>query len=57
MSPFSARCHERTSTGDLTAALGVAKPSLYAAFGSKEQLFYEALADLLRPAYGPIPGD
>jgi len=32
-----------TSMSDLTEALGVNKPSLYAAFGNKEQLFYQAL--------------
>ena len=38
---------EGTSTAQLTAAMGIAPPSLYAAFGSKEALFREALA-----AYG-----
>lgn len=33
-----------TSLSDLTAALGINKPSLYAAFGNKEQLFASALA-------------
>jgi AcrR family transcriptional regulator len=32
-----------TSMRDLTAALGINKPSLYAAFGNKEQLFQLAL--------------
>lgn len=32
-----------TSLSDLTAALGINKPSLYAAFGNKEQLFASAL--------------
>lgn len=32
-----------TSLTDLTAALGINKPSLYAAFGNKEQLFKAAL--------------
>lgn len=32
-----------TSMTDLTAAMGIAAPSLYAAFGSKEDLFAEAL--------------
>ena len=32
-----------TSLTDLTAALGINKPSLYAAFGNKEQLFATAL--------------
>ena len=34
---------EATSLADLTAAMGIASPSLYAAFGSKEALFVEAL--------------
>jgi len=32
-----------TSLADLTSALGINKPSLYAAFGNKEQLFSTAL--------------
>ena len=35
---------EGTSTAQLTAAIGISPPSLYAAFGSKEALFREALA-------------
>ncbi|MBL8277052.1 MAG: helix-turn-helix transcriptional regulator [Pelomonas sp.] len=35
---------EGTSTAQLSAAMGIAPPSLYAAFGSKESLFREALA-------------
>jgi len=34
---------EATSLADLTAAMGIASPSLYAAFGSKEALYVEAL--------------
>lgn len=34
---------EETSMSDLTQAMGIAPPSLYAAFGSKEALFIEAL--------------
>lgn len=33
-----------TSLADLTEALGINKPSLYAAFGNKEQLFASALS-------------
>lgn len=35
--------YETTSIGDLTAAMGVTAPSLYAAFGNKQQLFLEAV--------------
>ncbi len=35
--------YETTSIADLTAAMGVTAPSLYAAFGNKEQLFIEAM--------------
>jgi AcrR family transcriptional regulator len=35
--------YETTSIGELTAAMGVTAPSLYAAFGNKQQLFFEAM--------------
>jgi AcrR family transcriptional regulator len=35
--------YETTSIADLTAAMGVTAPSLYAAFGNKQQLFLEAM--------------
>jgi AcrR family transcriptional regulator len=35
--------YEGTSTTQLTAEIGISQPSLYAAFGSKEGLFKEAL--------------
>jgi AcrR family transcriptional regulator len=36
--------YDGTSVADLTAAMAIRPPSLYAAFGSKEQLFREAVA-------------
>jgi len=44
MELFWARGYEGTAMTDLTAAMGINSPSLYAAFGSKEALFREALA-------------
>lgn len=41
---FWERGYEGTSVSELAQAMGVNPPSLYAAFGSKEQLFREAVA-------------
>ena len=41
---FWQRGYEGASMAELTAALGMNKPSIYAAFGNKEELFRKALA-------------
>jgi len=41
---FWARGYEGASMAELTDALGINKPSIYAAFGNKEELFRKALA-------------
>jgi AcrR family transcriptional regulator len=43
MHVFWARGYEGASMSDLTEALGVNKPSIYGAFGSKEELFRKTL--------------
>lgn len=40
---FWRKGYEATSIADLTEAIGIGAPSLYAAFGSKEALYVEAL--------------
>ncbi|MDA3643196.1 TetR/AcrR family transcriptional regulator [Saccharopolyspora indica] len=44
MELFWERGYEATSLTDLTTAMGISSPSLYAAFGSKENLFRETIA-------------
>ena len=50
MRVFWARGYDGTSLTDLTAAMGITKSSMYAAFGNKEQLFRKAVQ---RYAEGP----
>lgn len=52
MQLFWRQGYESTSLSDLTAAMGIAPPSLYTAFGSKEQLFREALQRYLQQFRG-----
>ncbi|RYF66661.1 MAG: TetR/AcrR family transcriptional regulator, partial [Comamonadaceae bacterium] len=40
---FWQKGYSATSISDLTCAMGIGSPSLYAAFGSKEALYVEAL--------------
>lgn len=43
MQVFWEKGYEATSIGDLTDRMGIQRPSLYAAFGGKDQLFQAAL--------------
>ncbi len=52
---FWERGYEGTSIGDLTAAMGIAPPSLYGAFRSKAALYEEVLALYLLRYGGPAP--
>lgn len=45
---FWLKGYEATSMADLTKAMGIGSPSLYAAFGSKEALYREALGHYVR---------
>lgn len=51
MRMFWQRGYEGVGISDLTKAIGIAPPSLYAAFGSKAGLYREALE-----RYGRLPG-
>lgn len=53
---FWTKGYEATSIADLTSAMGIGAPSLYAAFGSKEALYAEALAHYSRTYDGLVWG-
>lgn len=53
MRVFRKKGYEGTSLSDLTDAMGINRPSLYAAFGNKEELFRKAYD---RYAAGPAAG-
>ncbi|WCB96811.1 HTH-type transcriptional repressor ComR [Baekduia alba] len=54
MRAFWAQGYEQTSISDLTRAMGIAPPSLYAAFGDKRRLFDEAVARYQSDAGAPV---
>lgn len=51
MKVFMQKGYEATSITDITAGLGINRPSVYAAFGNKEALFTQALGRYIQ---GPI---
>ncbi len=51
---FWERGYEGTSLADLTQAMGISRPSLYAAFGNKEELFRRALDRYAQKGPGTI---
>lgn len=53
MDAFWEHGYEGTSLTDLTTAMGIGPTSLYAAFGSKESLFREAVAHYNDPQRSP----
>ena len=56
MEVFWAKGYDGTSMSDLISAMGVNSPSIYAAFGSKEELFREAVVLYLATEGGRIWG-
>ncbi|HEY1534783.1 MAG TPA: TetR/AcrR family transcriptional regulator, partial [Polyangiaceae bacterium] len=51
---FWKKGYEGTSLTDLTGAMGINRPSLYAAFGNKEALFRKALERYLSGPAGAV---
>ncbi|RYD28556.1 MAG: TetR/AcrR family transcriptional regulator, partial [Verrucomicrobiaceae bacterium] len=56
MGVFWRKSYTATSMNDLCEAMGIGSPSLYAAFGSKEQLYAEAIRHYNEKS-GPILRD
>ncbi|WP_045835299.1 TetR/AcrR family transcriptional regulator [Hyphomicrobium sp. 99] len=54
---FWERGYEGTSLSDLTEAMGINRPSLYAAFGNKEELFKLALDRYVEKGPGSVHRD
>src|ERR1700686_4909704 len=54
MCVFWEKGYESASLQDLTAAMGINPPSLYAAFGDKERLFLEAMERYYQTQRAPI---
>jgi AcrR family transcriptional regulator len=54
MNVFWRKGYEGTSLTDLTEAMGIARPSLYAAFGNKESLFLRVLDLYAREKLGYV---
>src|SRR5262245_12831015 len=54
MAVFWRRGYEGATLDELTAAMGISRPSLYAAFGGKEQLFRRALDRYVRGPAGYV---
>ena len=54
MDVFWEKGYESASLNDLTAAMGINPPSLYAAFGDKERLFLEAMERYYKKQREPI---
>jgi len=55
MKVFWEKGFEATSVSDLTQAMGINPPSLYSAFGDKEQLFLEAIRHYREQRFSSCP--